>query len=194
MKLASVIGLTQQCYPVLTVHGRQDTISQKFGLGSQFTNNREPVLRRDVEKGGDGRVVGDCKCDAHVELSQRRSVIQQGLALLRDVESPCAVWVIITAAEELPEYGVVSIERFSPGRRRWKRGMDVRFLDALGLNVPSCEIVLQHANESFFGFGVVLRTLLRCTTVAEEHRRISLVTRRKGRRRRNPTRARMRKE
>lgn len=57
MKLAFVIRLTQQRNPVLAIHRRQDAISQKLGLWSQFTNDNETVLRRYVKKGGDGRVV-----------------------------------------------------------------------------------------------------------------------------------------
>ena len=46
-----------------------------------------------------------------------------------------------------------------------ERDEDARFLDALWLNVPSCEVILQHANESFFGVWAILRAKFSRTTV-----------------------------
>ena len=45
-----------------------------------------------------------------------------------------------------------------------ERHEDARFLDTLWFDVPSREIVLQHANKSFFGFWAILRA--GCTRMA----------------------------
>ena len=81
--------------------------------------------------------------------------------MLCDVESACSVRVIVTAAEELPQYGVVP-ERANDQRCQLSSAAagkvgDARFLDTLGFDVPSCEIILQHANKSFLGFGALFR-------------------------------------
>lgn len=100
-------------------------------------------------------------------------------ALLCDVETSCAVWVIIPAAKELAEYGVVPMTNgLSPRPQLWRGTRNVRFLDTLWLDVPPCEIVLQHAKESFFGVCAILRAKRGRTMMAEESERTLWVTRR----------------
>lgn len=110
---------------------------------------------------------------AYMRVSQLRRATG-GHALLCDIETTCTVRVVIPAAEELPEDGVVPIARYQRSSGV-ERDEDTRFLDTLWFDVPSCKIILQDANESFLGFGAILRTKFSRTKMAEENQRTSLV-------------------
>ena len=81
-----------------------------------------------------------------------------GLTLLCDVETLCAVLVVVSTAEELSEDRVVSEETGDreqlgssySGSRGWNRD-NARLLDALGLDVPASEVVLEDADEALLG-------------------------------------------
>lgn len=96
------------------------------------------------------------------------------LTLFSDVEAAGTVRIVISTAEELAEDGVVSVctveqkecRRRREGRRVQRFGIrahtrvegeDVRLLHALGLDVPAGEVVLQHADETFFWVVARLR-------------------------------------
>ena len=74
-----------------------------------------------------------------------------GLTLLGDVETLCSVLIVVSTAEELSEDGVVSTigdSIISEYSRLW---LHARLLDALGLDVPTSEVVLEHADEALLG-------------------------------------------
>lgn len=91
-----------------------------------------------------------------------------------DIEPLRPVWVVVAAAEELAEDGVVPVARAGKRGRgqngtigakgrsasavkgRWA-GCS-RLLHALGLDMPPREVVLQHAHEALFGVVAVFGT------------------------------------
>ena len=88
--------------------------------------------------------------------------------MLSDIESTRPVWIVISTTEELAQDGIVPACPMSAiGHVRALRnaqgvegnevGRHVRLLDALGLDVPAGEIVLEHADETLFGVVAVLR-------------------------------------
>lgn len=90
------------------------------------------------------------------------------ITLLGDIESTRPVWIVISTTEELAQDGIVPACPMSAiGHVRALRnaqgvegnevGRYVRLLDALGLDVPAGEIVLEHAYETLFGVVAVLR-------------------------------------
>ena len=61
-------------------------------------------------------------------------------------------------------YGGGAVEKCNRNARTRKREAwkhYARFLDAFGLDVPACEVVLEHADEAFFGVVAVLRAVAR---------------------------------
>lgn len=52
--LTSVLFLAQEPYPVLSLHGCGDTVSQKLALWPEFTKDAECIGRGYVEEGRDG--------------------------------------------------------------------------------------------------------------------------------------------
>jgi hypothetical protein len=76
--------------------------------------------------------------------------------LLCDVKPLRAIRVVIAASEELAQDGVVSTVHGqtrirNSGIRQAKgrgKGACSRLLDALGLDVPTCEVILEHTDET----------------------------------------------
>lgn len=105
--------------------------------------------------------------------------------MLCNIETSSAVWVIVSAAKELAEYGVVPMINGQYPSVTVERTRGVRFLDTLWLYVPACEIILEYANELFLGVYAILRAKFGCTMMTEgvvddETRRRSRQTREPG--------------
>ena len=87
--------------------------------------------------------------------------------LFSNVEGLGTVRIVVATAEEFAEDRIVPVSQASAGlqqgsatqtRGHLGKWQHMQLLYALGLDVPSCEVVLQHANKTLFQIVAVLRT------------------------------------